>query len=29
MEQKLESVGLWLDNWIWRLKREDSEIGRS
>ena len=34
MEQKLESVGLWLDNCGWiigfgRLKREDGEISRS
>ena len=29
MEQKLERLWLWLDNWIWRLKEEDDEIGRS
>ena len=21
MEQKLENVGLWLDNWIWKVKK--------
>ena len=21
MEQKLESFGLWLDNWIWKVKK--------
>ena len=28
MEQDLESLGLWLENWIWKVKREDDEISR-
>ena len=27
-EQDLESLGLWLKNWIWKVKREDNEISR-
>ena len=27
MKQNLESLGLWLDNWIWKVKRKD-EISR-
>ena len=29
MEQDLESLGLWLENWIWKVKREDDEMSRS
>ena len=28
MKQNLESIGLWLENWIWKVKREDDEISR-
>ena len=28
MEQDLESLGLWLENWIWKVKREDDEMSR-
>ena len=28
MEQDLESLGLWLENWIWKVKREDGKISR-
>ena len=27
-EQDLESLGLWLENWICKVKREDDEISR-
>ena len=27
-EQDLESLGLWLENWIWKVKREDNEMSR-
>ena len=26
MKQDLESLGLWLENWIWKVKREDDKI---
>ena len=28
MEQNLESLGLWLENWIWKVKREENEMNR-
>ena len=28
MEPDLESIGLWLENWIWKVKREDDEMSR-
>ena len=28
MEQDLKSLGLWLENWIWKVKREDYEMSR-
>ena len=28
MEQDLESLGLWLENWIWKVKREDDEMSK-
>ena len=27
-EQDLESLGLWLENWIWKVNREDDEISK-
>ena len=27
-EQDLKSLGLWLENWIWKVKREDDEMNR-
>ena len=27
-EQDLESLGLWLENWTWKVKKEDGEISR-
>ena len=26
MEPDLESIGLWFENWIWKVKREDDEM---
>ena len=26
MKQDLESLELWLENWIWKVKREDDNI---
>ena len=28
MEPDLESFRLWLENWIWKVKREDGEMSR-
>ena len=28
MEPDLESFRLWLENWIWKIKREDDEMSR-
>ena len=28
IEKDLESLGLWLENWIWKVKREDGEMGK-
>ena len=28
MEQDLGSLGLWLENCIWKVKREDDEMSR-
>ena len=27
-EQDLESLGLWLENWTWKVKKENGEISR-